>query len=123
MVNDAIILWIDNGNGAIPNPGLSQDEFDAGVADLVAQNRDALWQSATNYETSFISGSATRLVNRGVVKGLPKSIAVDAWIDSIWSLYYSRITSVSAQWDSALYDFTSCGPMPYTIPEIKQELE
>ena len=115
-------LWIDNGNGPVQNPDLTQDEFNEGLAVFVAQNIQALWQAATDYESAQICGSAIGLVTLGTVKGLPKSLAVLAWIQSIWTLYYQRKPQVTYQWDSALMDFSSCGPIPFTIPDLIAEV-
>jgi len=124
MVDAVTPLWIDrsDGNGPVQNPMLTQDDFNTGIAAAQAQNLDALWAAATRYEESYISGSAPRLVEWGVVKGLPKSVAIDGWIQSIWALYKQRKPLVTYQWDDSLYDFTSCGPMPYTISDIEAEL-
>ena len=106
-------LWIDNGTGPVQNPDLTQDEFNAGVASLTAQNVEALWRAATDYQESQISGAAYGLVTLGVIQQKPKSLAVMGWINSIWSLYYTRKPQITYQWDADLMDFSSCGPMPW----------
>jgi len=119
---EVLVLWVDHGEGPVQNPDLTQDEFNAGLATLAAQNVQALWQAATDYEVSQISGSAIGMLAIGVLKGLPKSLAVEAWIQSIWSLYYTRKSQVTYQWDATLLDFSSCGQMPNTVPELMAEL-
>lgn len=82
------------------------------------RNRVArLWQAAHDYEFFWISGSAIGLLAMGVLAGRPKCVAVQAWIKSIWTLYYTRKASGSAE-----VDFSSCGPCPHSVPELMAEL-
>jgi len=76
-----------------------------------------LWQAAHDYEYAEISGSAIGMLALGVGQAKPKCLAVQAWITSIWALYYARKASGSAE-----IDFTGCGPMPYTVPELMEEM-
>lgn len=82
-----------------------------------SQRIQSLWQAATDYEKQFISGSAIGLITIGVMKSLPKSLAVQTWIRSIWAEYYLRKNS-----DSTNYDFSTVGNCPHTIPELMNEL-
>lgn len=77
---------------------------------------DSLWKAATAYEQSFISGSAGSMLTVGYIKELPKCLAVKNWISSIWNLYYERKLSGSTD-----TNFSSVGPIPYTVPELRQE--
>lgn len=117
-------LWIDNsdGKGRFRNPDITDAEFEAGIAAMKAANENALWEAATAYQTGFISNAAFGLVTKGSIKNLPKCIAVETWINSIWALYYQRKPLVTHEWDNALYDFSSVGPMPYTVPELTAEV-
>jgi hypothetical protein len=119
MVN---ALWIDDGTGPVRNPDLTDDEFAAGLATLQSQNVQALWQKATDYQEAQISGAAYGLVTLGVIKQTPKALAVMAWINSVWALYYQRKPLVTHEWDGALFDFSTCGPMPCTVPELMAEV-
>ena len=86
-------------------------------------NMENLWLAATNYESSEISGSAPAMVAIGIIKDLPKCKAVSTWITSIWILYYSRKSLVTNDiLDPAALDFSSCGKMPYTVPELMAEV-
>ena len=76
-----------------------------------------LWQSAHNYEYSFISGSAINIVFVGVSKKLPKAVAVSEWINSIWGEYYIRKADIS-NYD---LDFSKIGPCPFKVPELVAE--
>ena len=116
-------LWVDDGTGPVQNPALSSDDFAAGLADLQAKNLDSLWQAAHDYEFARISGTAVGLLAVGVQKGGPVSLAIQAWCNSIWDLYYAHKPSVSHTWDASLVDFSSCGQMPHTIPELMKEVQ
>ena len=87
------------------------------IETLISRNIQALWKAANDYELSFIGGSATKYLNNN----LEKSKAVSNWIDSIWNLYYIRKTLITIKRDESLFDFSSCGPIPYSIPELKAE--
>lgn len=117
-------LWVDHGdgNGQIRNPDVSDDAFAAGLVALTEQNIDLLWNAATNYQEAQISGAAVGLVTMGVMQQKPKSLAVMGWINSIWSLYYTRKPQIAYHWDDAMYDFSSCGPMPCTVPDLMAEV-
>jgi hypothetical protein len=77
----------------------------------------ALWQAAHEYEYASISGSAIGLVTIGIMTGKPKCLAVQVWVTSIWSLYYTRKAGTSTD-----TDYTSVGPCPYSVPELMVEL-
>lgn len=117
-------LWIDNsdGMGAFRNPDITDAEFEEGIAAMKDANLNALWQKATEYQSSFISDAAFGLVTKGSIKGFPKCLAVEAWINSIWALYYQRKALVTYQWNDALYDFSSVGAMPYMVPDLMAEV-
>jgi hypothetical protein len=117
-------LWIDNndGKGKFRNPELTDEEFNAGLEEMKNNNIDALWQKATDYMTQYISNAAFGLVTKGSLKNLPKCIAVETWINNIWSLYYTRKELITYEWNDSLYDFSICGPMPYTVPELTKEV-
>lgn len=122
MVISVIPLWVDNGDGPMPNPALSQQEFDAGLESMKQQNVAALWQAAHDYEYAQISGTAVGVLAAGVAKGGPVSMAIQQWCLSIWTLYYSRKPIVTHQWNAYLLDFSSCGQIPHTIPELMTEV-
>ena len=86
------------------------------IASQDAARVDSLWKAATAYEQSFISGSAGSMLTVGYIKELPKCLAVKNWISSIWNLYYERKLSGSAD-----TNFSIVGPIPYSVPELRQE--
>lgn len=77
----------------------------------------SLWQAAHDYEFAEISGSAVSLLVMGVMQGKPKCTAVQNWIKDIWELYYTRKAGTATD-----CDYSSCGPCPYTVPELMTEL-
>ena len=93
------------------------EELAATAARIEAARIAALWQAAHDYEYAEISGSAVGLLAMGVMQELPKCIAVQNWIKSIWTLYYTRKAGTSAE-----TDYSSCGACPYSVPELMTEL-
>lgn len=120
MVNQP--LWIDDGSGPVRNPELSDEEFSALLEAARLRNIESLWQSAHDYEYGYISGTAIGMLTMGVMQSKPVSLAIQNWIVSIWALYYQRKSLVTAEYDAALYDFSSAGPMPHTVPELMGEI-
>ena len=117
-------LWViaDDGTTVILNPTLTQQEIDDRLAQMREANIGNLRKAAYAYESARISGSALATLAIGVGKDLPKSIAVQIWLKSIWDLYYSRIDSVTYKFDSINTDFSECGEIPYPINELMAEV-
>ena len=113
---------MDTGSGPVQNPLLTQEEFEQILSDMQRKNIEILWQAAHAYEYEQSSGSAVGLLVLGVLQKKPKSVAIQGWIQSIWNLYYSRKPTVTHLYDPTLLDFSSCGPIPHTVPELMQEL-
>ena len=107
-----------DGNGQVWT-GTPEEEV-AFKVQVQADNLQALWQSATDYQERYISGAAIGLLTIGVIQGKPKSVAVMAWINSVWAIYYQRKPAVTA--DHVDADFSSAGPMPYNVPELQDEV-
>ena len=101
---------------------MSQAQIDAANAQIVSDTINSLWQAAHDWEYQYINGVAIGLLALGVAKASPISMAIAAWDAGIWNLYYSRKANVTINSDSTILDFSSCGPMPYTIPELRTEL-
>jgi len=89
-------------------------------ADIIAGNVAMLWRAAHDYEYSQVSGTAVGMVTIGIIQGLPKCLAVSAWCSTIWTLYYVRKAEVVAG-GSADLDFSWCGEIPYSVPELMVE--
>lgn len=120
MVKQA--LWVDHGEGPVQNPALTQEEFEAGIAQAKADNIAALWEAAHQWEYADINGGGIGMLTLGVIQGKPKALAAQAWIQSIWALYYQRKPLVTHVVDPSLLDFSSVGRCPHTIPELLAEL-
>lgn len=95
--------------------GLARQAEDEAKAE--AARIESLWNAAHALEYANINGSAVGLVTMGIMQSLPKCLAVQAWITSIWTLYYTRKATGSTD-----TDYSICGVMPYSIPELMIEL-
>lgn len=80
-----------------------------------------LWLAANNWQEQYISGLAGGLLTLGVLQGKPKALAIMAWSGALWDEYYRRKAVVMAG-GIADDDFTSCGEMPFSVPELREEL-
>ena len=101
-----------------PPPPPTQAELDA----LTAQNINSLWQSAHEYEMTYISGVAVGLLTIGAIKQTPKAMAVVAWSQSLWDEYYARKALITSDRMTTMNDFSDIGVPPFTIPELRKEL-
>lgn len=79
-----------------------------------------LWQAATDYEQEQISGSALSLLTKLVIENNAKAIAVQEWINGIWSEYYTLKAEVM-EGNGIDVDFSSHGTMPHSVPELMAE--
>lgn len=82
---------------------------------------EALWASADKYTSNYISGVAIGILTIGVMQQKPKSLAVSAWSSSVWAEYYARKALITATSEDNR-DFSSFGPMPYSVPELQEEV-
>lgn len=82
---------------------------------------DYLWKAANDFQSGQISGAAIGLLTIGVLAQKPKCTAVQAWIKSVWVEYYTRKAGVSLQ-NNVNLDFSICGNVPYTVPELMEEV-
>lgn len=82
---------------------------------------EALWNAADKYTSGYISGVAVGILTIGVMQEKPKALAISAWSSSIWAEYYARKALVTI--DSVDdHDFSSFGPIPYSVPELQAEI-
>lgn len=88
---------------------------------IISTKIESLWSSTDQYIYKYISGVAIGLLTLGVLNSKPKAIAVQSWVNSIWTEYYTRKASITADSEVNL-DFSTFGPIPYTVPELKDEL-
>jgi hypothetical protein len=85
-------------------------------------------RAAQMYENQYISGTPISVFTEGLLNKLPMATAVYNWAVSIWSLCFSNQAIINAlpannneEIDSALLDYSSCGPIPYTIVQLNNE--
>lgn len=90
-------------------------------AATVAAKIDRLWSAADRYTSGYISGVAIGLLTIGVLQAKPKALAVSAWSSGVWDDYYNRKAAVTVGSEEDL-DFSSHGPMPHSVPELRAEL-
>ena len=87
------------------------------IAKIETDRIASLWQAAHDYEYAQVSGSAIGLLAMGVMQSKPKCVAVQNWIRSIWTEYYTRKAGTSTD-----YDFSIAGACPHSVPELMVEL-
>lgn len=121
MVNNLSVLSKYEKDGETVVWKGSSDELIIFNSALLQYKYDILWQAANNYQESFISGAAIGMVTIGVLQSKPKCMAVLNWIQNIWDIYYLRKAEITVETEPDL-DFTMCGLIPHTVPEIKEEV-
>jgi hypothetical protein len=92
-------------------------EIEAEAAAKEAARIASLWQAAHDKEFSAISGSAIGMLSIGVSQAKPKCVAVQNWIMSFWTEYYTRKANGSTD-----TDYSAFGDMPYSVPELITEV-
>lgn len=88
----------------------------------IAISIQQLWEGAHGYESKWITGIAIGVLTIGVVSKTPKALAIAAWDRALWAEYYRRKAALTGDDDPSLYNFDFMGTMPYSIPEVQQEL-
>ena len=87
---------------------------------LIAEKTEMLWTAADRYTSQYISGGAFGMLAVGMMLGKPKCISVAAWSGAVWQAYYDRKELITT--DSTVdHDFSSFGPIPHTVPELRVE--
>jgi len=104
-----------------PAPGEIVTPTPEEIAIKVTNKIESLWSSADAVVSGSISGVALSILTIGVLQSKPKALAVAQWSKSIWTEYYVRKALVTATSEDDL-DFSSFGPMPYTVPELQDEI-
>ena len=117
-----LYTWTENADGSLTITPIPAGTLIQQQESKKANNIEVLWQAAHDYEFASINGSAVGLVTIGIMLNLPKCKAVSTWITSIWNLYYTRKPLITDVFDPAMLDFSSCGPMPYSIPQLMAEV-
>src|SRR5512136_985049 len=91
-------------------------------------------KEAKKYNAIWIEEAGIGILVLGVVQAMiaaqsrPKSLECLDWVLSIWQLYYQRYSIVmqseleDIDLTDDMIDFTSCGPMPWSVPELMTEI-
>lgn len=87
----------------------------------IQEKINSLWAAADKYTSNYISGVAIGILTIGVMQNKPKALAVSTWSQSIWSEYYTRKALITPN-SVDNFDFSSFGPIPYSIPELQAEI-
>ena len=75
-----------------------------------------LWSNATGYILSYLPGRGLDCVYNGARLQDPICVAIYDWIQSVWSLYYSKVETLpDGDVPDEFFYFSSCGEIP--IPE------
>lgn len=93
----------------------------AAAAKELDQKVSQLWSAANNFQSDQISGAAIGVLTVGVIRSLPKSIAIKDWINAVWTEYYRRKAALIAGQEVSL-DFSSFGSMPFSVPDLLSEV-
>lgn len=82
-----------------------------------------LWASADGYEKSFFSGGSFSQILENKLKGDPKAIAINNWLDHLWLDYYNRKDVINSRGtvDEVVaieISFINHGNPPYPIRDL-----
>lgn len=100
---------------------INQEKKQKDEAEAVQSKIESLWAAADNYTSSFISGVAVGILTIGVLQQKPKALAVSSWSSAIWGEYYTRKSLITLT-SQDNHDFSSFGLMPYSVPELQEEV-
>lgn len=100
---------------------INEDNKAAEVTKRLADKYQSLWAAADTYVTKYISGVAIGILTIGVIQQKPKALAVTQWASSVWAEYYLRKALIAVDSLDDL-DFSTLGAMPYSVPELQDEL-
>lgn len=99
----------------------NQEKKQRDEAAAIQNKIESLWSAADKYTSSFISGVAVGILTIGVMQQKPKALAVTSWSSAIWGEYYTRKSLITLT-SQDNHDFSSFGPMPYSVPELQEEV-
>lgn len=99
---------------------INQEKKQKDEAEAVQNKIEALWVAADKYTSSYISGVAIGILTIGVVQQKPKALAIASWSSAIWEEYYTRKSLITLT-SQDNHDFSSFGPIPYSVPELQED--
>ena len=115
MINDGI-------NPPYPNPNITEEQRTQRLAEMVIENRQSLRVCAREYIDAAVDIDDKLTISEGCkLKGI-KALACRVWMRSVRTLMRTRLATVTSTHDPLLCDFTSCGPLPYTMAEVEAEI-
>lgn len=100
---------------------INQEKKQKDEAEAIQNKIESLWSAADKYTSSSISGVAVGILTIGVMQQKPKALAVTSWSSAIWGEYYTRKSLITLT-SQDNHDFSSFGPMPYSVPELQEEI-
>ncbi len=105
----------------IPIP-IEDDKIDI---DYKTKNEKILYSIYILYENTYILGTNIRYISLGLLKNLPKSIAVNDWLDSLYNKYKELKNNLPTNEavTKEYIDFSSCGEIPYSMEEVIEEVK
>jgi len=100
----------------------SEAEIMAAFPAILDDKKNRLWSAASAWERRNISGVALSLLTLGVARGLPKALAIANWSNALWNgTYYPRKAAIRFDTEPDC-DFSGCGDMPHSVPELSAEV-
>jgi len=90
--------------------------------EIINKKIQDLWNAADAYIYQYINGVGLSILAAGVFAGHPKAKAVAAWSDEVWLDYYDRRSLVSS-FGPVDTDYSSHGPIPYDVLELRAEID
>lgn len=91
-------------------------------ASKLEAKKKVLRQAAIDYEINGFSNIGITVLTLGVMQGKPKALAVYNWALALWEEHSKRASLVSLDTTPDL-DFSSMGKAPYSVVDLKEELD
>lgn len=117
------LIWTMNGVQCWEdtNGTATEAEYQPFIDAHEASYLPALLRAADAYQSEYISSVGIGILTIGVMTQKPKALAVMAWSRNLWAEYDRRRDVIMAG-GAPDYDFTSCGPIPFTVWDLQEEL-
>lgn len=99
------------------------DKTPEDVAAELAMHIQMMDMAARQYIDDKVHWTAGPMVFDKAKGNLPKSKAIKEWTEVLWNEFYTRVAMLEGgvPWDESMLDFSSVGPIPFTIKEAIQE--
>jgi hypothetical protein len=113
LTEEQALALIPTEAGAVPVG--AEDTF---LERFEAQKTAELWAAANEYQQSRMDANAMAALRS---KTTPKALAVIAWVESIWTEYYTRKTVIAGGDFTGTASFRTLGEPPYDFYEAYSE--